>query len=323
MIRTAKYSGWDYKLDDDGGLGVFPSDIDKVEIPKFLGRYYGMQNHHLDAFCNKQFYLNQPTDFNDLLDSSLDLVHPDDFTIENFKRAYGKRFDDLVASAESEDLIKELKVDWSRTNEFTIGILCTTANGPCNELMWSYYTNNRGFYLDFETSIFERGFSTPRQMNYTPELIPINKDTDFRISNFVRMLVKNKTWQHENEWRFLKRNDINEVPFDTTTISGHVFSGQQRLVSWSEGSLKAIYLGFSFLRNFKFNKDGTFSVKVDADDTLYRFMRELVETKIPIYQICRRDFKLEPFKIEFMETDEVGTFRQEINYSEKPTYREL
>lgn len=323
MIRTAKYNGWEYKLDDDGGLGVFPSDKDMVVVPKFLGRYYGMQNHHLDAFCNKQFYLNQPTDFNDLLDSSLDLVHPDDFTIDNFKRAYGKGYNDVVTSIKSGDLINGLKGHWKRTNECSIGILCTTANGPCHELMWSYYTNNVGFYLDFETSIFERGFSPPRQMNYSPELTPIERDTDFRISNFVRMLVKKKIWQHESEWRFLKRNDKNEVPFKTTTISGHFFSGQERLVNWPEGSLKAIYLGFNFLRNFEFIDDGTFKVNDCARrESLLRFMRELVRGVIPVYQVCKRNFSLESFRVRFEEIGNSETFKQRLDYRDRPNYRE-
>lgn len=167
-------------------------------IPKYLYKYFSINEFSLDGFENNYIYLSNPKDFNDPFDCNRNLIS--EKQIEQNEWQYIERLNDIS----------------------DLGIACFSENGMA-PLLWSHYTNSYyGFCLKFnvESLIACTNDSIAlKRVIYSnaPEVI----SQKHPFSSYYQYLLKLDHWRYEQEWRILyqKPSDIeNKLYFENNCI---------------------------------------------------------------------------------------------------------
>lgn len=159
---------------------VIENGIPQISAPKYLYKYYSLNNFSIDSLENDYLYLSNPKDFNDPFDCNRNLI------IEQRK---------------------ELR-DWQyveRLNDISdIGITCFSENGM-EPLLWGHYANSyRGFCLklNVESLINDQKDSVQlKKVIYSQAPEAISQNHPF--SDYYQYLLKLNNWKYEQEWRLL------------------------------------------------------------------------------------------------------------------------
>ncbi len=145
------------------------------ELPASLFKYYSLNEEFNKAQLNGEVYLSSPLQFNDPLDCQLNVYNNIDqiqLSDPNEAKRIKSRIAELgYAGSELDAVIKDLsipdlggiksqtKID--REEEVKnkqlekLGVLCLSPN-PANSLMWAHYSHNKGFCIQYNTSILIR-----------------------------------------------------------------------------------------------------------------------------------------------------------------------
>ncbi len=161
------------------------------------------------------------------------------------------------------------------------GVLSLT-DSPCNQLMWSHYTNSyRGFVIEFDKNhdFFKnkfdtKGFSYCEKVIYADSPPTLNiYDNEYLIElrdKYIKKekidlikypykiyFTKNKVWQYENEWRLLRfRDNATKIikPNNSTISSNPLYEFENiHLFDIPFSSVKSVIFGAALSENKKFN----------------------------------------------------------------------
>lgn len=232
----------EYKFEDNSGKLFFQITNHLKPIkPKTLFKYYSLNDYNIDALINGYIYATHPNDFNDVFDTFFNIIkfdNPDinySFLTEKMNYSSEKATEKLN---DQNHIAKNFKDIIYRE----IGVVSLTSDDD-NLLMWSYYTNHKGFCLEFDYSKFDFTFHGPFPINYIKSLSPLSLIEKFNNSLELAMLVQSNIkfegWKHEDEWRILV-----EAPCEM--ISPFQKIGHNRKFKYSVEAIKSITLGMKF-----------------------------------------------------------------------------
>jgi hypothetical protein len=146
-------------------------------------------------------------------------------------------------------------------NYFTrnIGLISLTTV-PFNILMWSHYTNESGFVIEFDTKNLLNDINVKnndidnycfRPVQYVEDIEFINMfDKEFSTPDIPLLYstnIKRKEWEYEDEWRLgiYKRNM--GIPFSSLYPGESDYEGtNSRFFYYSKNSIESISLGKHF-----------------------------------------------------------------------------
>lgn len=114
--------------------------------------------------------------------------------------------------------------------------------------MWSLYSNNAGFAIEFDYSLFPFRFHGPFPMNYKAsfEKVTIKRDADKLILMLYMSNIKNENWKYENEWRLIIDSPKNQPMFSPKIDILKRLGGHNRKFSYPKEAVRSISLGNHF-----------------------------------------------------------------------------
>jgi hypothetical protein len=259
------YNGFNYLLDNNLQKNKLPVPLinsDKYpNKPLVLYHYYNMSKFSVDSLLQHYIYANHPLEFNDPFDCNRDLISFEKTTLEEIyalnKISKPEYIRQLFFSKKKEDtiLLYDL-LKWLIYNVIYLktGIFCMTSKKDSME-MWSYYTDHRGFVLEFDIQNFPPNHWGPFPINYTDKFEKIEYSIFKGLSFIYQSNIKSKCWDHENEWRFIFYGpNMMTVPFKQEP------DAHDRKFYYNPQIVKHITLGFYF---FEMNEYVTNQSTVD------------------------------------------------------------
>jgi hypothetical protein len=201
-MKEFYFNNWIYTLQEEGDVTTFGVGCNSpIQPPDFLSKYCSLSEYSIDMLKNRQFYAAQPDDFNDIFDSSYFLIDFDSMTLEQMLKIpnkYDRKEEQLVIAKwknNKYEVIDLLQLKFYYSSLSRMGILSMTPN-KYDEIMWGYYTNHKGFLVEFDYTLFSKYFLGPFPVNYVPNLphLDFNKLGN-RFSFFMQTMVKKDRWR--------------------------------------------------------------------------------------------------------------------------------
>ena len=247
--------------------GIFSIKLDpEVNFPDTLYKYYYLNKNSIDVIKNNTLHFSHSFNMNDLMDGSF-LI----WDIEEMVADYMKKNNALP-----EEKIKYLRILIQKfSNEYLkyLGTFCACENYT-NDLLWSHYTNERGFCIQLDTKKIKESLK-----NFTSYFFPINYGElrqinlmnyclkreengqtfyDANIPIFYSLTNKEEFWEYEKEWRIVVRNkDFREFTNPQIMINEETKNIERenlklRNISFSPDIFKRIILSTLFFNNTRF-----------------------------------------------------------------------
>lgn len=177
---------------------VIENGTPQNSVPKYLYKFFSLNDFSIDSLENDYIYLSNPKDFNDPFDCNRNLIAEKQKELRNWE--YVERLNDIS----------------------DIGIACFSENGM-EPLLWSHYANSyRGFCLKFNVESLintQNDFVKLKRVIYSQAPKVISQDHPF--SSYYQYLLKLSNWKYEQEWRLLFQNPNkadNKFFFDKSCI---------------------------------------------------------------------------------------------------------
>lgn len=251
MVEIEKYK-WKYQTFKENGKFRF-NVVPPFELtpPKTLFRYYSTSERAIESVLNNYVYASHPDLFNDMYDCHEELIDFDDDEITlNFLSGGDeevKRFLATEINKNREGVVQGAQRNFRQVLYRKMGIVCMTGN-PNNILMWSYYTNNRGFLVEYDYKSFPFNFHGPFPVNYQEELEKISlKKAGMPLCAIFQSNVKHKGWEQENEWRILVENPEGEMNSPSMFPELADLGGKERKFFYPVEVIKSIAFGHYFI----------------------------------------------------------------------------
>lgn len=250
-MRKAKYK---YDLDFSNRFPIIRFKTDKDNRPEHLCKYYSLNERNVSAVIAHQIYVSSADQLNDLLDTLFLRIDVQPSQVEIYKALLEKvglplNLNQFINShAYRITLRNTLFAIWNSR----VGILSTT-DDSLNDLMWTHYTNNEGFLVQFDYSKFPDNFGAPIPVSYlTLEEFQQTNSKNLFEELYINALLKKEIWRYENEYRFLvfpKQENCflttgrfsNENPQDSIK--------ENRLQEYPSKAVIKIILGFNFFKS--------------------------------------------------------------------------
>ena len=174
-IKTINIDGWEYSYNRDSqeifNIVPDPETRQRHPRPRTFFKYYGMSKHSVDALTGLYVYASHPNQLNDPLDCDAKIVRIDSREDVDALFEGCTTYNDLLDKFGSEDSVYEFSSDAFKELSFRKqGILCLTATCK-NQVLWSYYTNNEGFCLEFDVNEFHFQTSGPFPIHYLQKYV--------------------------------------------------------------------------------------------------------------------------------------------------------
>lgn len=250
MYQIEKY-GWKYLTNgqkDNMVFDVIPPE--NGERPTILYKLFSLNGNSVDGLLNQYIYATHPHQFNDIFDCHEDLIEFDDpDAIRFFIKEYAM---DLFPS---EKLENDLKNNFYGISNFVkrnfremlyqmFGVYSMTTN-PSSLLMWSYYTNHQGFFIEFDITKFPFKFHGPFPVNYQENITPISvSECGIPLAVLLQTNLKHKGWFHENEWRLIVES--NERMYSPSFEQLRKLGGHDRKFKYPIEAVKTVGFGNRF-----------------------------------------------------------------------------
>lgn len=266
MKQQYNYKDFTYLLDDDNNHKVITDPVRSE--PEEVYKYYAISENSINALKNLNLYATHPFLFNDSIDSSE--------LILNFKKITKERYISFYKGIlQPEEFAKydfannyetDKKQNFFNIRNFVfthfsrnIGTISLTTI-PFNILMWSHYTNETGFVLEFNTKKLISNIKSENQdiNNYCFRPIQYVEQIEF-IDTFsenfstpdIPLLyisnVKRSDWKYEDEWRLsIYKNDMG-IPFSKFYPQTKDHAGaNNRFFKYSLDTIESVSLGKHF-----------------------------------------------------------------------------
>jgi hypothetical protein len=250
MDKITKY-GWTYITQGQEGnrtYEIIPPE--KKDKPTVLYKLYSFNDYALDSLLNTYVYATHPHLFNDIFDCYEDLIEFDDeevirhFVKHNPSEIYSdKNIDEAIAN-NFQHVSTYVKRNFREQVYQGFGVLSMTSNAY-NLLMWSYYTNHYGFFIEFDITKFSFKFHGPFPLNYQEKIEAMSiKECGVPLAMLIQTNLKYKGWEHEEEWRLLIESE--ERMYSPTFERQRALGGHDRKFKYPIEAIKTIGFGNRF-----------------------------------------------------------------------------
>ncbi len=308
---------------------------EKPHNPEILYKYFSVNNlayiFSVDAFLNHYLYSSHPLNLNDKYDCSGDLLDFSKIGVEFYIKKLlqevhlisEKRIKEIFNSNDRRQLINTLTDIYPTILYLKFGVI-SLAEKPDNILMWSYYAQNSGFVLKFNTDLLPKGFFGPFPINYSETLEKIDF-TNYHFATCVlyQTNVKYIKWKPENEWRYLTYNSEGKYHPQYDCSDNEITT---RKFTYDPKSVDEVILGYDFFNicEFDFNeRSSEFQIinipdNSTPDNWKVKFLNHIVDYKIKCSQIIRHrtSFKLDNARIKIQKlTDNKFKIYKQISSS--------
>lgn len=289
---------WKYIGRIKNGLAVF--DVIppfKIKIPETLFKFYNLNENSIDALTEEYVYASRPHQLNDIFDCDPRLIEVIDEGL--YTNLLGRNLEKRIEKKED----KEYYFQWTIEKILfeRIGILSTTSS-PNNYLMWAYYSNHKGFVIEYDYKNFGFHYHGPFPINYQKDIAKFKTG----IKNIPRAIlylsnIKTEHWKHEDEWRILIEPPKDYI-FDGDSKSE---IGSDRIhdqkFPYDKKAIRSLYLGVNFFdlkRELISQNKNCLTFKLDSNK-LYKasILNYLADNNINTYLAQKKTKTLE---IEFI-----------------------
>lgn len=195
-------------------------------------------------------YASHPDQFNDLYDCHEELIDfDDDEVVVNFLSGGDPSLAEKInveLANNRQGVVQGAQRNFRQVLYRKLGVICMTSN-PNNILMHSYYTNNRGFMVEYGYKEFPFDYHGPFPVNYQDELEKISlNDAPMPLCVIFQANIKHKGWEHESEWRILVEHPEGEMVSPEMFPELADLGGKERKFVYSPKVVKSIVLGHYF-----------------------------------------------------------------------------
>lgn len=250
---TQEYLGWKYGYDRRTNQFLVVPPFEHV-VPKSFFKYYSMSDYSIDALTYMYVYASHPAQLNDPFDCDVNLARiEDDVSAKYLLQGF---YNDLRRASRSDSQFFDYASDVFTTIEFAkLGILSLT-NSCTNPVMWSLYSENKGFCLEFDISKFPFSYYGPFPIHYV-DIIRHASSKVYGVTTLaaIQSNVKEKCWCHENEWRLLIQNPpgLDMVTYGkySNEINNSSPNLHNRKFGYPISALKSITLGVNFFKDIQ------------------------------------------------------------------------
>lgn len=209
------------------------------EVPETLIKYYPCNEYSYDALKNNYLWASHPEQFNDPFDCSPKLWDAGSFTKEKVGQIINIKDDPIhqkfLGSRDLLDLVLA-----------KIGVIClNSGNRENDDLFWGYYSNQKGFAIEFSKNRLTEELDTfPQEVTYFTTdifekyIFPTSWEKLVEISiKWVKQ--KKQIWGHEDELRYIFFN-CDSIPFK------NLGNSETRKKYYSSDTIIKIILGLKF-----------------------------------------------------------------------------
>lgn len=304
---------------------------DDIKIPDLTYKYYHFNSNSLNSIKNETAHFGHSYTMNDLMDGNFLLWDFEEFLVDYLKE---RNVEMEFKEEYHKHLIRTLSKDFLKN----IGYFCLCENFT-NDLLWTHYTNERGFCVEYNTKALLSNFDS-----YQKYFVPVNYDElepiDFKkhslkiikdgkitveanIPLFYCIVNKEMFWCYEKEWRIIIRaENFNAVTHPLEFVHETIDKLQNnaiknRNLKINDSCITKIILSIYFFDNSRFEIS-----QESSDQIIYRFKKNVINNDLKefisvlmnrynnnIYQIDKflengkivRDIK---YKIEFLRITE-------------------
>lgn len=250
MAEITKYD-WTYVVKNEKGKRVFEIiDKEKTAKPASLFKLYSLNENAVSSLTEKYIYATHPHQFNDIFDCFEQLIDFDDdeFVYEYLKKVHQNELTDeqLKAKITARKADASISAQRNAREDFyrEIGVFSMTSN-VYSLLMWSYYTNHQGFFIEFDYPQFPFKFHGPFPLNYQENISPVSlKECGIDLAMLLQTNLKYIGWQHENEWRLLVESD--EPMYSPSFEEIKALGGADRKFNYPINAIKSVGFGNRF-----------------------------------------------------------------------------
>ena len=312
--------------------------------PQTILKYNPCTQYSKEAFIEHYLFASHPFRLNDLMDGksySIDMRNVSDELYYEIKRqtieqapliVEGKYFNQLYPEIDkNRELLQKAICD----SYFCFGGIVSLTTDRFNELMWSHYTNETGYVIEFNTSLLLRDIANHplnipvlkniffKSICYKehPTGISCSKHPDIHEINLHNATQKNKVWNYENEWRLIVTSyPFLGIPKLHPNMDEKYTDISKRKLYYTSENIKRIYLGKKFwsAENVVHEKkidDNSFYYIVK--DELIPFIKELCKYENRVYMSGSSDcaeFKFGTDKYTYNEQFNEYTFNPDYYY---------
>lgn len=241
-------------------------------LPKSVFKFYSATKNSFEAFNKHYLFISHPYHLNDLMDGNiytLDLRNISNAQYEVFKQQIIQQAPQIRDKAiwqklnpGSDPQLIQLQNAIMASYFSYGGIVSLTTQNRFNELMWSHYTSESGFMIEFDTNQLINSIVKDSRNNHIKKIYfkPIEyKQNPISISclryqniehiNIYNATQKNDEWAYEKEWRLILTSSLYMgLPQSIyADASDHEITNiNNRKVYYSDQAIKNIYLGKKF-----------------------------------------------------------------------------
>lgn len=294
------YCGYLYGYDKVEGYSIMPHD--RIERPATFYKYYALSSNSVDALTNMYVYATHPYQFNDPFDCNEKLIEFDSW--DDVSNLMGEKYEEIRKVYPSlEDACKFCITAFWNLLYRKVGLV-SLATRPDNYQMWSLYSENYGFCIEFNVDNFPFKHFGPFPMNYTrdvPGAIHIGSDGGF-VAMLIQTNIKNIWWKYENEWRLYIPNpvglDMKYFGKENEMKEFNCGDEHDRKFRYPFQAVKSIILGPKFFDRLTTNVISSFEMDVSYPinrkslemDVLEFLAMITLKYKTPIFTAALSDF---------------------------------
>lgn len=219
-------------------------------IPSSFFKYYSLSETSVDALTNMYLYATHPNLFNDPFDCNEKLVKFN--TWDDVNELYSPEFSpDFVREQFSclEEALNFCQKAYSTILYRKLGLVSlSTRNDKCD--MWALYAQNTGFCIELDIDKLPFRHFGPFPMNYSDSFKQIDVGEGKAIAMLYQTNIKQKCWEHEQEWRLYIPNPIgfDMKSFGENSEHYNSLDDHDRKFKYPLNALKSIILGIKFFQ---------------------------------------------------------------------------
>lgn len=184
-------------------------ELKNSNIPRFLYKYQPYNEFTAKNLISGKIWASSPMSFNDPMDCLASISISDLGNSVHMPYIKVGRFTKIDTRHASRMLRIELMKRMIENHHRTIKVCCFSEIAD-STLLWSHYADqHRGFRITYDTRLLSRAqLDAVFPVIYTNDLDELTHDTrevkNWNAHLILSALIKMKSWQHEQEWRFIE-----------------------------------------------------------------------------------------------------------------------
>lgn len=278
-------------------------------------KYYSLNEMSVDALTHLYLYATHPCQLNDPLDCADDLIVFDD--IESARAVLGNLYAEVdeMYKIDEDAILEFTKVAFRTYYYMKMGIFCLSDNST-DISMWSYYTNHKGFCVEFDVNSFPFDFWGPFEVNYQKKLEPVSvKRASLPLSALIQTNIKLDCWEHEHEYRLLiqcpEEYYMEPYGYKSELFKSRMQDLRERKMKYPLKCIKSVCLGIKFFNGIHAVLTDYEHEYVAPNEDQNKILSFLALSKIPTFVLENEGLMVERHPIEIIQ---IRNDAYQINY---------